>query len=141
MSVWEYVGFGDVLKEPSSITRNVIKPLHQKYRSLSSTPVSQQSGAAFQKKRAEFLESLSKLFDISNRKFLLHHWDTQIFFYLGLQNQGSGREEACPAFNPDSSEKLLPTKPRREPCTPRSTGTTITVHTDISKKIRPATDR
>ena len=59
MSVWEYVGFGDVFKEPSNITKNVIKPLHQKYRSLSSTPVSQQSGAAFQKKRVEFLESLS----------------------------------------------------------------------------------
>ena len=64
MSVWEYVGFDDVLKEPFNIPKNVIKPLHQKYRSLSSTPVSQQSGAASQKKRAEFLESLSKIFDI-----------------------------------------------------------------------------
>ena len=46
-----------------------------------------------------------------------------------------------PASNPDSSEKLLPKKPRRESWTPRSTGTIITIPTDIIKKIGPAADR
>ena len=170
MSVWEYFGFYEVLKEPSNTTNNVIKPLHQTYRSLSSTPVSQQFGAAFQKKRVEFLESLSKLIYISNRTFLLHHWDTQISSTWDLKTKAVVEKKLAreakyeeydisqsvpgpfsihtpsfsstsPASNPDSSEKLLPKKPCRESCTPRSTGTTITVPTDIIKKIGPAADR
>ena len=78
VSVWEYAGFGDVLKPASNIMKRMIQPLHQKLK---------------------FIETLPKLFDISNRSllftsrvhkddrhFLLNHWDKQISLFKILKD-------------------------------------------------------
>ena len=123
MSVWEYVGFDDVLKEPSNI-----KPLHQKYRSLSLNPFPNNLGLP-SRKRERSSSNPSLGFLTSQTESFYSITGTRRFILLGTSKPRRW------------SRRSLPVKPHRESCTPRSTGTTITVPTDIIKKIGPAADR
>ena len=86
IQIWTYAGYEDILHDPSFIHKK-IRDLNISYKSLNKISISRRSTPSFLQKEASFLESLSKLFDITvkaehysnkitkeDRDFLLNHW-------------------------------------------------------------------
>ena len=88
--LWEYAGYGDILKHISHVLKQ-IKSLHESYKAINKIPLSRQNTEAFKKKESQFETSLGALFDIAqanlktsglitkeDQDFLCNHWDKTI---------------------------------------------------------------
>jgi len=86
VAVWEYAGYGDILKIDMNI-RKMIEKLRQEYRTLMKVPAQRKDTDKFKRKVVQFQENLENLCNITvaakvdsclitedDRNFLLHHW-------------------------------------------------------------------
>ena len=90
VDLWEYAGYGDILKAPTTITKHMLG-LHFAYKQVVKCDTSRRGTESYKKKEAAFLSTLDNLFDITNaslrssnliteedRDFLLNHWQNTI---------------------------------------------------------------
>ena len=90
-ALWEYAGYGDILKNVSNVLKQ-IRSLHESYKAINKTPLSRRNTESFKKKESLFLTSLADLFHIAqgnlkssglitkgDQDFLCNHWGKTIF--------------------------------------------------------------
>ena len=107
VKLWEHAGYGDILKKPSNILRQITS-LHDSYKKLCKIPVARRSTESFKKKEEEFTKSLENLFDITvkslqtsglitaeDREFLQHHWDKTISSARDLNTKLQVEKKLC----------------------------------------------
>ena len=99
VELWEYAGYGDILKAPTTITKHILG-LHFEYKQVIKCDTSRRGTETYKKKEAAFLSTLDNLFDITNaslrssnliteedRDFLLNHWQNTISSTRDLQTK------------------------------------------------------
>ena len=137
VKVWEHAGYGDILKDPSNILRQITS-LHERYKKLTKIPAARRSTESFKKKEEEFTNFLENLFDVTvkslqtsglitaeDRDFLLHHWDKTISSTRDFNTKQQVEKRLC---REEKYQKFSSSNSTPQPSTPDpgdSTASTI----------------